>query len=101
MKVALLLAPELEAARMRESLRGACVAMGRDVAGLVAARDAIRRLQGERDALRERAEALARALEEALEAWEYAAKYKGEYLADKHGDFEDIARLRALLRRAP
>lgn len=37
------------------------------------------------------------ALEEALEGWEDASQYKGEHLAKKHGDAEDIARLRALL----
>jgi hypothetical protein len=37
------------------------------------------------------------ALEEALNGWEYAAGYKGEFLAKKHGDAEDIARLRQVL----
>lgn len=37
------------------------------------------------------------ALEEALNGWEYAAGYKGEFLAKKHGDTEDIARLRKVL----
>lgn len=37
------------------------------------------------------------ALEEALNGWEYAAGYKGEFLAKKHGDAEDIARLRKVL----
>jgi len=35
--------------------------------------------------------------EEALNGWEYAAQYKGEFLAKKHGDADDIARLRKLL----
>lgn len=43
---------------------------------------------------------LADALEEALDGWEYAASYKGDYLRNKHGDAEDIARLRALLAEA-
>lgn len=37
------------------------------------------------------------ALEEALNGWEDAAQYKGEFLAKKHGDAEDIARLRKVL----
>ena len=40
---------------------------------------------------------LKEALEEALDGWEYAAQYKGEYFIKKHGDSEDIARLRKLL----
>lgn len=40
---------------------------------------------------------LADALQEALTGWEYAAQYKGDYLAEKHGDAEDIAQLRAVL----
>ena len=42
-------------------------------------------------------DALRAALEEALDGWEYAAQYKGEYFVKKHGDTEDIARLRKLL----
>lgn len=41
--------------------------------------------------------ALRSALAEALDGWADAANYKGDYLRDKHGDVEDIARLRALL----
>lgn len=37
------------------------------------------------------------ALDEAIDGWEYAASYKGAFLAKKHGDAEDIARLRKLL----
>jgi hypothetical protein len=37
------------------------------------------------------------ALEEALNGWEDAAQYKSEFLAKKHGDSEDIARLRKVL----
>jgi hypothetical protein len=37
------------------------------------------------------------ALKEALEGWEYAAQYKGEYFVKKHGDMEEIAELRKLL----
>ena len=40
---------------------------------------------------------LVEGLRDALEGWEYAAEYKGEYLLEKHGDAEDIERLRALL----
>lgn len=40
------------------------------------------------------------ALEEALNGWEYAAGYKGEFLMKKHGDAEDIARLRKVLEDA-
>jgi DNA-directed RNA polymerase subunit RPC12/RpoP len=42
-------------------------------------------------------ERLRAALAEALDGWEYAAKYKSAFLATKHGDAADIARLRALL----
>jgi hypothetical protein len=40
---------------------------------------------------------LKEALREALNEWEYASQYKGEFLAKKHGDAESIARLRKLL----
>ena len=40
---------------------------------------------------------LEQALLEAIEAWEYAAEYKGEHLQNKHGDDDEIARLRAIL----
>ena len=55
------------------------------------------------DRLRLEAEvaALRAALTEALEGWEYAAQYKGEYFIKKHGDADDITRLRALLTPAP
>ena len=36
------------------------------------------------------------ALDEALEGWHDGAQYKGDYLRDKHGDLEDIARIRAI-----
>lgn len=36
------------------------------------------------------------ALTEALDGWEYNAQYKGAYFIKKHGDAEDITRLRAL-----
>lgn len=42
---------------------------------------------------------LREALEEALDGWEYAAQYKGEHLARKHHDAEDITRLRLILKR--
>lgn len=44
-------------------------------------------------------EALRAALTEALDGWEYCTQYKLDYLVEKHGDKEDIAKLRAL--RAP
>ena len=37
------------------------------------------------------------ALEEALEGWTDACAYKGEYLCQKHGDTDVIARLRFVL----
>lgn len=36
-------------------------------------------------------------LQEALESWKDAAHYKGEFLAEKHGDHERIAEMAALL----
>ena len=42
-------------------------------------------------------DALKLALEEALDGWEDASHYKGEWLAKKHGDIQDIVRLRKLL----
>ena len=44
---------------------------------------------------------LAAELEEALDGWEEGAQYKGEYLRDKHGDAEGIAKGRAVLARMP
>lgn len=41
--------------------------------------------------------ALRAALKEACEGWEEASQYKGEFLACKHGDADNIARLRKLL----
>jgi uncharacterized protein YlxW (UPF0749 family) len=46
--------------------------------------------EAENDRLRE-------ALDEALDSWQEAAQYKGDYLMKKHGDMEDIAELRKLL----
>jgi cell division septum initiation protein DivIVA len=46
--------------------------------------------EAERDRLRE-------ALKEALDSWQEAAQYKGEYFLKKHGDMEEIAELRKLL----
>lgn len=37
---------------------------------------------------------------EALDEWEYASQYKGEYLAFKHRDKERIAELRQELEKA-
>lgn len=36
-------------------------------------------------------------LQEALEAWKDAASYKGEFLAEKHGDHERIAEIAKML----
>lgn len=48
-------------------------------------------------ALRDRLAKLESALKTALDEWEHASQYKGEFLAAKHGDAEDIAELRKLL----
>jgi hypothetical protein len=56
-----------------------------------------REIQGLPPAIPPEANPLAAALKEALDGWEDAAQYKGEFLMKKHGDAEDIARLRALL----
>ena len=48
-------------------------------------------------AARQERAALEQALREAIEGWDYNRGYKDEYLVKKHGDREDIARLRALL----
>lgn len=45
----------------------------------------------------EEAAGLREKLGEALDGWSDAAQYKGNYLAEKHGDFEEIAALRAFL----
>lgn len=50
----------------------------------------LKQTTAERDALRE-------ALKEAIEGWEDGAAYKGEYLREKHGDAEGIAKARAVL----
>jgi hypothetical protein len=39
-------------------------------------------------------------LVEALEEWEYAVTYKGEYFDQKHGDSARIAEIRALIGEA-
>lgn len=41
--------------------------------------------------------ALRTMLTEALDAWEYACEYKGDYFRKKHGDDEQIAQMRAKL----
>lgn len=46
---------------------------------------------------RDRIDVLERALKEALDEYEYAVQYKGDYFTEKHGDRETIARLRAVL----
>jgi hypothetical protein len=40
---------------------------------------------------------LEQALREALDGWEDAVQYKGGYLSTKHGDADEMARLRAVL----
>jgi hypothetical protein len=62
------------------------------------ANEAFYAMKAERDALRERVGKLEEALGEALDGWEYAAQYKGEFLAAKHGDASDIAEMRKLLK---
>jgi hypothetical protein len=57
--------------------------------------------RAELSALRARVEELEAALGEALEGWGNAALYKGEYFIEKHGDAENIARLRAALSTTP
>lgn len=52
----------------------------------------------ENEALRERLAKLEAGLATACNEWEYASQYKGEFLAEKHGDAEDIAELRELLK---
>lgn len=51
--------------------------------------------------LEARVKLLEDALHEALLEWEYSTHYKGEYLTKKHGDLDDIARLRALIPNHP
>ena len=51
----------------------------------------------ERDEARARVTALEKELAEALDGWAEAAQYKGDYFREKHGDMEEIERLRALL----
>lgn len=57
------------------------------------------RLEFELEQLKKQCRELKSALKEALEGWEYAAKYKGDFLSKKHGDFEDISKLRKLLEK--
>jgi hypothetical protein len=40
---------------------------------------------------------LLEALIEATDGWQDCANYKGQYLAEKHGDFEGVAKMRALI----
>lgn len=60
--------------------------------------DRRKRAERERDELRERLVKLEAGLATACNEWEYASQYKGEFLAEKHGDAEDIAELRELLK---
>jgi ArsR family metal-binding transcriptional regulator len=43
-------------------------------------------------------ERLEEALKEALDEWEANLHYKGQYLSEKHGDAEEIAKSRELLK---
>lgn len=43
---------------------------------------------------------LVEALRDAIEGYEECSQYKGDYLQEKHGDAEDIARLKAVLAEA-
>jgi hypothetical protein len=44
---------------------------------------------------------LTEALRDALDGWEEGSQYKGEYLREKHGDAEEIAKYRMLLASLP
>lgn len=48
--------------------------------------------------MRDRLAKLEASLSEACDEWEYASQYKGEFLAEKHGDASAIAELRELLK---
>jgi hypothetical protein len=76
-------------------------ALIRELEQAVAFADDNRTFQAERA---DKAEALIRdltaALEEAIEGFQEGGHYKGDYLRDKHGDAEDIERLRTILARA-
>ena len=54
------------------------------------ANDTIEELEAENAKLRE-------ALKDAIDGYEECAQYKGDYLFNKHGDAEEIARLKAAL----
>ena len=47
--------------------------------------------------LDERIDELEAALQDAIDSYEECAGYKGDYLFNKHGDAEEIARLRTAL----
>ena len=53
------------------------------------------------DAAEARLHTVVEALREALDEYEYACSYKGEYFVRKHGDKETLARLRAVLGEEP
>ncbi len=50
---------------------------------------------------RDRVRDLEAALREALDEYEYACEYKGDYLVKKHEDKETLARLRGVLGEGP
>lgn len=60
--------------------------------------DRRKRVERERNELRERLAKLEAGLATACNEWEYASQYKGDFLAAKHGDAEGIAELRELLK---
>lgn len=49
------------------------------------------------DELRDRVAELEAALREALDGYDEGSRYKGDFLREKHGDEESIARLRKVL----
>ena len=55
--------------------------------------------EGELAAAKQELTALRKALWDAIDGYEECAQYKGDYLSQKHGDAEEIARLRELLNK--
>ena len=49
--------------------------------------------------LEQRVKVLEDALQDAIDGYEECAQYKGDYLFNKHGDAEEIARLKAALEK--
>ena len=93
-----------EARRLRLALAEEQARSANRAASLEAVREALGDAAGQTGtlaedvaALVERTGKLEKALAYALNEWEYASQYKGDYLAKKHGDVEEIAARRALL----